>query len=87
VGTDADIVGFDPSPEWVLSVKNSKHRCDYNAYEGFKIKGKPTQVLSAGRWIVKDGEFTGEVGAGRFVKRLPFNATIATTPVRELARR
>src|ERR671937_3206594 len=69
VGSDADIVIFDPKKEQTLSVKTSHMNVDYNAYEGRKIKGVVETVLSRGRVVVEGGEFKGKAGDGQFLKR------------------
>src|SRR5213082_375111 len=56
VGSDADIVVFDPEKEQTLSVKTSHMNVDYNAYEGKKIKGVVETVLSRGMVVVDKGE-------------------------------
>ena len=43
--------------------------CDYNAYEGKKIKGVVETVLSRGHVVVDNGEFKGKPGNGQFLKR------------------
>lgn len=72
-GADADIVLFDPHREGVISVKNSKHRCDYSAFEGFKTKGEALSVMLRGEWLYKDGRVTAPKAYGRFIKRDKFN--------------
>src|SRR5437764_323035 len=69
VGSDADIVVFDPEKEQTLSVKTSHMNVDYNAYEGKKIMGVVETVLSRGRVVVEGGEFKGKAGDGQFLKR------------------
>jgi dihydropyrimidinase len=69
VGSDADIVVFDPEKEQTLSVKTSHMNVDYNAYEGKKIKGVVETVLSRGRVVVENDEFKGKAGDGQFLKR------------------
>jgi len=69
VGSDADIVIFDPNVEMVISAETHHMRVDYNPYEGMKVKGVPTTVLSRGKVIVADGEFVGKPGQGKFLKR------------------
>ncbi len=71
-GKDADLVLFDPNRESTISVKTSKHRCDYSSFEGFKTKGEPVSVLVNGGWALKDGKVTVTKGSGRFVKRAKF---------------
>jgi dihydropyrimidinase len=69
VGSDADIVIFDPEKEQTLSVKTSHMNVDYNAYEGKRIKGVIETVLSRGRVVVEGDEFKGKSGDGQFLKR------------------
>src|SRR4051794_10448796 len=69
VGSDADIVIFDPEKEQTLSVKTQHMNCDYNAYEGKKIKGVVETVLSRGKVVIDRGEFKGKAGDGQFLKR------------------
>jgi dihydropyrimidinase len=71
VGSDADIVIFDPNREETIGFDNkaTHHmRVDYSAYEGFKVKGFTETVLSRGRVVVDKGALKTE-GGGRFVKR------------------
>jgi len=72
VGSDADIVIFDPGREETISVGNpcTHHmRVDYNAYEGFVVRGFSETVISRGKVIVRDTEYVGKKGDGRFIKR------------------
>jgi len=69
VGSDADIVVWDPRPTHTISAKTHHMRVDYNPYEGRKVKGKPAVVMSRGEVIVEKDEFLGRKGRGRFIKR------------------
>ncbi|HEV7501112.1 MAG TPA: dihydropyrimidinase [Vicinamibacteria bacterium] len=69
VGSDGDLVIWDPEKEVTLSTKTMHMRVDYNPYEGRKVKGAPAVVLSRGDVIVDHGEFKGRKGRGQFVKR------------------
>ncbi len=69
VGSDADIVVFDPDKEITLSYKTLHMRADYNPYEGRKVTGAPEYVISRGRVVVEGEKFTGKAGNGRFLKR------------------
>ncbi|MBI4470756.1 MAG: dihydropyrimidinase [Acidobacteria bacterium] len=71
VGSDADLVVFDPDREQVISAKTHHMRVDYSAYEGWKVKGVPETVLSRGRVVIANGNYIGKPGDGRFVKRKP----------------
>src|SRR5436305_13417026 len=69
VGSDADIVIFDPDKEQTFSVKTHHMNVDYNAYEGKTVRGVCETVLSRGRVVIEQGEFKGKAGDGQFLKR------------------
>lgn len=69
VGSDADIVVFDPDQELILRKKILHENVDYTPYEGIRVKGYPVITIAGGRVVVENGRFLGEKGAGRFVKR------------------
>jgi dihydropyrimidinase len=75
VGSDADLVLFDPKAPFKISAKTHHQNVDYTPYEGFTGKGVPKIVFSNGQIIVNDGNFVGKPGAGRFIKRRPFRLT------------
>jgi dihydropyrimidinase len=72
VGSDADIVIFDPNREQTISASTHHMRVDYSAYEGWRVSGVTETVLSRGNVIVENGEFKGKAGEGRFLKRATF---------------
>jgi len=72
VGSDADLVLFDPKAPFKISASTQHQNVDYSPYEGFKGKGVAKVVIANGQVIVRDGEFLGKPGAGRFLKRKPF---------------
>jgi dihydropyrimidinase len=69
VGSDADLVVYDPSATRTISAKTHHMDVDYSCYEGRPVQGRSDIVLSRGSVIVRNGEFTGRKGHGRFVKR------------------
>ena len=69
VGSDADIVIFDPSVEHTFGVENEHMNVDYSTYEGWKVKGKVETVLSRGKVVIENGEYKGKAGDGQFIKR------------------
>ena len=72
VGSDADLVIFNPEREETISINNpcTHHmRVDYNAYEGFRVKGFPETVISRGKVIVDNCDYVGRKGDGQFIKR------------------
>lgn len=71
VGSDADIVVFDPDAKRVISKDDARTHhmnVDYSAYEGREVQGWTEAVLSRGRLIMKDGSLV-EKGGGRFIRR------------------
>jgi len=69
VGSDADLVIFDPKGKTTLSVKTHKHNCDYSSYEGWELTGQIIKVLKDGRVACDEGQMKVEKGQGRFLKR------------------
>ena len=69
VGSDADIVIFDPNKEATISVETHHMRVDYSMFEGIRVKGVPRHVLSGGRLVIDQGRFVGRAGQGQFLKR------------------
>jgi dihydropyrimidinase len=72
VGADADMVIFNPAEERVLSAETHHMAVDYNPFEGMKITGEPVSVLSRGEFVVREKQFVGKVGAGRYVRRTKY---------------
>lgn len=69
VGSDADIVIWDPEFEHTLSVQTHHMHVDYSMFEGKKIKGNAETVLSRGEIIIENNSFLGKTGRGNFLKR------------------
>jgi len=69
VGSDADLVLFDPSFEQTISAKTHHMRVDYSMFEGIRVKGVPRTVLSRGRAVIENGKFVGRAGSGQFLRR------------------
>ncbi len=69
VGSDADIVIWDPLAEHTLSASTHHMHVDYSMFEGQKIKGNAETVISQGEVIINNNEFHGSLGRGRFIRR------------------
>lgn len=69
IGSDADLVVWDPNWKGTISHKNHHMNIDYNAFEGFTIQGRPETVSVRGQVQVKNGQFVGKIGIGKFLKR------------------
>jgi len=78
VGSDADLVIYDPAYRGTLSAATQHVNNDYNGFEGMEIDGRPSVVTVRGQVAVRDGRFVGDSTRGRYLRR-------ATTPARELA--
>ncbi len=71
VGSDADLVLYDPDYRGKLSASTQLMDVDYNAYEGWEIEGRPSTVVLRGQIQSRDGKFVGELGSGQFLAREP----------------
>ena len=75
VGSDADIVIFDPNAERTISAETHHMNGDYSAFEGMKVTGEPISVLSRGEYVIRDKAFVGKPGNGQYLKRKRFEAS------------
>jgi dihydropyrimidinase len=69
IGSDADLIIWDPNKNSIISAKSHHHNCDYSIYEGFEVKGSPYIVLSRGNIIFQEGEIKVDRGYGRYLYR------------------
>jgi dihydropyrimidinase len=69
VGSDADIVIWDPEAEHVISAATHHMRVDYSMFEGWKVKGNARMVLSRGDVIVDGRAWLGRAGRGAYLRR------------------
>src|SRR6202451_1848553 len=73
VGSDADLVIFDPKRQHTISAKTHHMRVDYSMFEGIQATGMPDLVLSRGRVVVDGDKFLGSAGQGQFLRRSTFS--------------
>lgn len=73
VGSDADIVIFDPNQKQTISAKTHKHRADYSMFEGWELKGSVKTVLVNGKIAFHEGDLKVEKGEGNYLHRKPFS--------------
>ncbi len=85
VGSDADIVIFNPNKKMTISAKTHHMNVDYNCYEGMEVTGVSETVLSRGKVIIENGKFLGKAGDGKFLKRS--NIQQALKPMQTAGRR
>ncbi len=76
VGSDADIVIWDPNVTHVISAETHHMNVDYNIYEGRAVKGMPVAVYLRGTQIVDGEKWLGHNGQGQFLKRSPHAAVL-----------
>jgi dihydropyrimidinase len=72
VGSDADIVVFDPEKQVTITAADQHSKTDYNLYEGTKVTGSPEVVLLRGNVLVEGDELVAEPGIGQFIRRAKF---------------
>ena len=73
VGSDADLVVFDPNREEIISAKTHHMRVDYSMFEGIHTTGAPKAVFSRGKAVIDAGKFVGRPGAGQFIRRQTYS--------------
>ncbi|MFW5834646.1 MAG: dihydropyrimidinase [Pseudomonadota bacterium] len=76
VGSDADVVVWDPDKAKTITAAAQVSAIDYNVFEGIAVKGLPRYTISGGRVAVEDGTIKAEAGDGRFVERHAFAPVI-----------
>ena len=81
VGSDADIVVFDPTKRLTLSATTHHSRVDYNLFEGTEVVGAPEVVLVRGQVIVDADELVAAPGSGQFIKRARFGEELSPMPL------
>ncbi|MBT9548292.1 MAG: dihydropyrimidinase [Candidatus Sericytochromatia bacterium] len=72
VGSDADLVIFDPERKETISINNPHMHhmnVDYSLYEGFEVQGVAETVISRGKVVVEKNNYIGKKGDGKFLKR------------------
>ena len=68
-GSDADLVIYDPNYRGTISAKTNHMETDYNAFEGWEVKGRAHIVTVRGQIMARDGKFVGQLGHGRLLQR------------------
>jgi dihydropyrimidinase len=77
VGSDADIVVFDPERKHTISAATQHSKTDYNLYEGTTVTGTPEVVLLRGKVLVEGDELVAQPGVGQFIPRARFGEQLA----------
>jgi len=69
VGSDADLVVFDPSLTQTIEASMLKSQADHSVYQGWEVTGWPVLTLRRGELVYDHGEVLGQAGSGRLVRR------------------
>ena len=77
VGSDADIVVWDPEGTRTISARTQHAKGGFNVFEGRTVKGIPTTTLAAGNVVWHQGELRAKEGAGRHIDRPAFKPVTA----------
>jgi len=85
VGSDADVVVFDPERTVTISAKTHHSRVDYNLFEGTEVQGSPDVVLLRGNVLVESDTLVAKPGIGQFVKRAKFGDELKPAPLAQSA--
>jgi dihydropyrimidinase len=72
VGSDGDVVIFDPQGELEISAATHMMNIDYNMYEGMRVRGTADEVLLRGKPIVRERKYVGQPGDGQYIPRQRF---------------
>jgi dihydropyrimidinase len=69
IGSDADILVYDPNRRRTISAATHHMDVDYSIFEGFEVQGTSDVVMSRGTVLVRDGAWVGPANHGRFLRR------------------
>jgi dihydropyrimidinase len=68
-GKDADLVLLDPGSRWTIRASGLHHTSDFTLFEGLEVQGRIRRVILRGEDVIRDGEFVGGRGQGRYQER------------------
>ncbi|XP_066282812.1 dihydropyrimidinase-like isoform X2 [Branchiostoma lanceolatum] len=72
VGSDGDLVVWDPAASRTISAKTHHQAVDFNIFEGMVCHGVALSVVVGGKVVIEEGRILAAAGAGKFVPREPF---------------
>ena len=77
IGSDADIVLWDPNDTHKVEAATFYTACDYSPFEGWEVTGWPRMTLSRGEVVYQRNEMLGAPGRGKVIARKSFDASAA----------
>ncbi|KAK6191672.1 hypothetical protein SNE40_003299 [Patella caerulea] len=81
VGSDADIVIWDPNEKRTISAKTHHQAVDFNIFEGMTVHGVPLYVITNGQVVLDEGQLKVTQGLGRFIET-PCNSEYVYSKIR-----
>ena len=69
IGSDADLVLFDPRERWRIRAAEHRSRVDYSLFEGRELTGRVKKVFLRGELIVDSETWLGRPGSGQYIRR------------------
>jgi dihydropyrimidinase len=75
VGSDADLLVYDPNRTHTISATTHHMNVDYSIFEGRVVRGASDVVMSRGTVLVRDGAWVGPVANGQFLRRTAVDHT------------
>jgi len=79
VGSDADIVVWDPIATRTISAQTHHHAVDFNIFEGMTCHGVPVVTIAGGRVVWENGQLNVQKGTGKFIEMRPFSPIVYDT--------
>ncbi|NLE76265.1 MAG: dihydropyrimidinase [Chloroflexi bacterium] len=67
VGSDADVVLYNPTERFTISQSNQHSKSNYTLYEGHEVLGRPVWVMQRGHVVVEDGQLRVQGGQAQFL--------------------
>ena len=72
VGSDADLVIYDPETKSKIDIANLHSKIDHTVYQGIDVVGKPTMTILAGEVVMQNGEIVVPKPSGKLIQRAPY---------------